>query len=132
MCRAIIKPVLYLLAALPVLTAVPTATIAADHYDVSYLWHRNVTNVRDYRERVARVLGPAVAKDLKVVANADLFGVVYTRRGNSAGATKVARSHTRLLKSRGLEAAAPVRSRDWTLPGNRGASSVQRTRPGDP
>ncbi|MGI9320991.1 MAG: serine hydrolase [Thiogranum sp.] len=132
MCRAIIKPVLYLLVALPGLTAVPTATIAADHYDVSYLWHRDVTNVRDYRERVARILGPAVSKDLKVVANADLFGVVYTRRGNSAGAAKVARSHTRLLKSRGLEAAAPVRSRDWALPGKRSTSSVSLTTPSVP
>jgi len=132
MCRAIIKPVLYLLVALPGLTAVPTATNAADHYDVSYLWHRDVTNVRDYRERVARILGPAVSKDLKVVANADLFGVVYTRRGNSAGAAKVARSHTRLLKSRGLEAAAPVRSRDWALPGQRSASSVSLTTPSVP
>jgi beta-lactamase class A len=132
MCRAIIKPVLYLLVTLPGLAAVPTATIAADRYDVSYLWHRDATNVRDYRERVARVLGPSVSKDLKVVANADLFGVVYTRRGGSTGAAKVARNHTRLLKSRGLEAAAPVRSRDWALPGKRSVSSVSLTTPSVP
>jgi len=124
MCRAIAKPVFYLLVALLGLAAVPTATIAADRYDVSYLWHRDITSVLDYREQVARVLGPRVSKDLKVVANADLFGLVYTRRGDSAGATEVARNHTRLLQTRGLEAAAPVRSRDWTLPGSDSDRSV--------
>jgi len=123
MCRATVKPLFYLLVALLALAAVPPATIAADSYDVSYLWHRDLTSVLDYRQQVARVLGPSVSKDLKVVANADLFGLVYTRRGGSAGAGEVARNHTRLLKSRGLEAAAPVRSRDWVLAGNHGASS---------
>ena len=132
MCRAIVKPVLYLLVALLGVAAVPTATIAADRYDVSYLWHRDVTSALDYRERVARVLGPGVSKDLKVVANADLFGLVYTRRGDSAGAAKVARNHTRLLKARGLEAAAPVRSRDWALPGNHSASSASVNTPSVP
>jgi len=132
MCRETIKSLLYLLVLLPGLAAVPTATTAADRYDVSYLWHRDVASVGNYRERVAHVLGPSVSKDLRVVANADLFGLVYTRRGDSAGATKVARNHTRLLRSRGLEAAAPVRSRDWTLPGNRGASSVSLTTPSVP
>jgi beta-lactamase class A len=116
-CRETIKSLLYLLVLLPGLAAVPTATTAADLYDVSYLWHRDVASVRNYRDRVARVLGPSVSRDLRVVANANLFGLVYTRRGDSAGATAVARKHTRLLRSRGLEPAAPVRSRDWTVAG---------------
>jgi len=132
MCRAIIKPLLYLLVALTGIAAVPAATIAADRYDVSYLWHRDITSVLDYRQQVARVLGPGVSKDLKVVANHDLFGLVYTRHGDSAGASEVARNHTRLLKSRGLEAAAPVRSRDWVLVGSHGASSTSVNRPSVP
>ncbi len=123
MCRATVKPMFYLLVALLGLAAVPPATIAADRYDVSYLWHRDLASVLDYRQQVARVLGPSVSKELKVVADAALFGLVYARRGDSAGASEVARNHTRLLKSRGLEAAAPVRSRDWALAGNHGASS---------
>ncbi len=118
MRRAIINPVLYLLVVLPGLAAVvPVATAAADRYDVSYVWSRNVDGVRDYRERVAGVLGPAVAKDLKVVAKGKLFGLIYARRGDSGGATRVARTHTRLLRARGLEAASPVRSRDWSVVG---------------
>jgi len=61
------------------------------------------------------VLGPGVAKDLKVVAKGNLFGLVYSRRGDSAGANRVAKAHTRLLRSRGLEAAAAVRSANWAL-----------------
>jgi len=130
MCRAIIKPVFYWLIALLGLAATPTATLAEDHYDVSYLWHRDISSVRDYRERVAKVLGPRVAKNLKVVAKGDLFGLVYRRRGDNAGAARVARKHTRLLKAQGLEAAAPVRSRNWALPGGQSLSSASITRPG--
>jgi beta-lactamase class A len=135
MCRAIIKPVFYLLVALLGLASVPTGTIAADRYDVSYLWHRDADSVLDYRERVARVLGPGVAKDLKVVSNTDLFGLVYTRTGDNVGAAEVARTHTRLLRARGLEAAAPVLSRDWTLLSNGGgqrASAASLTTPSVP
>jgi beta-lactamase class A len=107
MGRAIISSLLILLAALPRLAA-------ADFYAVSYVWSRNLEGVRDYRDRVAGVLGPGVAKDLEVVAKGNLFGLVYSRHGDSAGAKRVAQAHTRLLRSRGLEAAAPVRSGGWT------------------
>jgi len=113
MKRATIRVVLYLLAFLASLVAMPMASAAMARYDVSYLWHRDVDSVMDYRDRVARVLGPGVSKDLRVVARAHLFGLIYDRRGNSARAGKLARTHTRLLRSRGLEAAAPVRSRNW-------------------
>jgi beta-lactamase class A len=130
MCRAIIKPVFYWLVALLGLAATPVATPAADHYDISYLWHRDISSVRDYRERVAKVLGPRVAKNLKLVGKGKLFGLVYTRRGDNAGAARVARKHTQLLKAQGLEAAAPVRSRNWTLPGGQSLSSASIARPG--
>jgi len=100
------------------MAAMPSATFAAQRYDVSYVWGRNLDGVRSYRKQVARVLGPSVAKDLKVVAKGDLFGLVYVRRGDNAGAAKVAQAHTRLLRSRDLEAAAVVPSRAWTLIGD--------------
>ena len=112
------------------LAATPAATLAEDHYDVSYLWHRDISSVRDYRERVAKVLGPRVAKNLRVVAKGNLFGLVYSRRGDNAGAARVARKHTRLLKAQGLEVAAPVRSRNWALPGGQSLLSASITRPG--
>jgi beta-lactamase class A len=106
MCRVIISPLLLLLVALPALAG-------ADAYDVSYVWSRSLDGVRGYRDQVAGVLGPGVAKDLQVVAKGNLFGLVYARHGDSAGAARVAQAHTRLLRSRGLEAAAPVRSGGW-------------------
>jgi beta-lactamase class A len=118
MHRVIIRPILCLLVTLASLFTAPLATATTDRYDVSYLWHRDVDSVRDYRDRVARVLGPGVSKDLKVVAKAKLFGLIYNRRGDSARARKLARTHTRLLSSRGLEAAAPVRSRNWKFIGD--------------
>jgi beta-lactamase class A len=95
-----------------------------DPYDVSYVWSRNLAGVQDYRDRVAGVLGPVVAKRLKVVSKGDLFGLVYARHGDNAGANRVAEAHTRLLQSRGLEAASPVRSQDWAVVVDGGARQV--------
>jgi len=122
MRRTMGGPVLYLLASLLGLASLPATTDAADYYDVSYVWSRSIDGVRDYRKQVASVLGPGVAKDLKVVTRDNLIGLVYVRHGDSAGATRVAKSHTRLLRAKGLDAASPVRSRNWTLVGNAPAS----------
>jgi len=130
MCRTMASPVLYLLASLLGLASLPSTTDAADSYDVSYVWSRNIDGVRDYRKQVASVLGPGVAKDLKVVTRDGLIGLVYVRHGDSAGATRVAKSHTRLLRARGLDAASPVRSESWTLVGDAGASSPAAGLPG--
>ncbi len=117
MRRAIIIPVFNLLVILLALAAPPSATVAADRYDVSYVWSGDLAAVQNYRERVVRVLGPGVAKDLKVVSNGKLYGVVYERHGDSAGATRVAKSHTRLLRASGLDAASPMPSGNWTIVG---------------
>lgn len=92
---------------------------ATTRYDVSYLWHGQLDDVYAYRQQVSRVLGPKVANKLKVVQKSGLYGLIYHRRGDSAGARRVARTHSKLLRSRGLEAAAPIRSLNWTyLSGN--------------
>jgi beta-lactamase class A len=117
-------PALYLLATLLGLASLPTTTDAADYYDVSYVWSRSLSGVRDYRKQVAGVLGPAVAKDLKVVTRDNMIGLVYVRHGDSAGATRVAKSHTRLLRARGLDGASPIRSVNWTLVGDAGTRQV--------
>jgi len=84
-------------------------------YDVSYVWSIDAAAVQKYHEQVARILGPAVAKDLRVVADGGLHGVIYLRHGDSAGALRVARVHSRLLSKKGLDAAAPVLSKDWIM-----------------
>ena len=130
MCRTIAGSVFYLLASLLGLASLPVTTDAADFYDVSYVWSRSIDGVRDYRKQVASVLGPAVAEDLKVVIRDSLIGLVYVRHGDSAGATRVAKSHTGLLRAQGLDAASPIRSGNWTLVGEAGASSPAAGSPG--
>jgi beta-lactamase class A len=130
MCRTIAGSVFCLLASLLGLASLPATTDAADFYDVSYVWSRSIDGVRDYRKQVASVLGPAVAKDLKVVTRDSLIGLVYVRHGDSAGATRVAKSHTGLLRAKGLDAASPIRSENWTLVGEAGASSPAAGSPG--
>ena len=108
-----IGPVLYLLALLAGVFAAPTPVLAAKLYDVSYVWSRDATAVQQYRERVARILGSQAARRLRVVSSNEMFGLIYLRRGDSAGATRVARSHSKLLQARGLDAASPTFSREW-------------------
>ena len=93
--------------------SVPDAN-AKTRYYVSYLWHHDLTSVRDYRRDVSAVLGRAVAKNLEIVAGRKLFGLIYRGRGDSAGAARTAKVHTRLLRRAGFEAAAPVREGRWT------------------
>jgi beta-lactamase class A len=108
------RPFRVVVLVLSLLVLLPGVVSAADAFDVSYVWSSNAAGVRDYRERVGRVLGPGVAKDLKVVARGDLYGLIYDRRGDSASTARVARAHTRVLKSRGMNAAAVIPARDWT------------------
>ena len=91
--------------------------LAAPTYDVSYLWTRHLDNARNYRNKVASVLGPQVGRHLKVVEKGALYGVIYHRRGSSDSTARVAARHSRLLKKRGLERAAALRSINWTLAG---------------
>jgi hypothetical protein len=115
MSRTPVRPVFCLLAAVPLVVLLPSLAVGSEVYDVSYVWARSASNVLDYRDEVGRILGPGVAKDLQVVKRDGSFGVIYPRGGDSNGAVRVARVHTRLLKAGGLDPAAPIRSGDWTL-----------------
>lgn len=114
MIRLLPSSLLLLLLALVTLLSTPLA-LAADAYDVSYLWTRHLDSAKNYRTKVAAVLGPKVARDLRIVENESLYGLIYYRRGSADSANRVAMSHTRLLKSRGLERAAALRSLDWAF-----------------
>jgi beta-lactamase class A len=114
---AVGRPFLAGVAAVMVVAATPLVAAAGALYDVSYLWSRSLSGVEEYRDRVADVLGPEEAGRLQIVAKGDLFGLVYAYRGDRYDARRVARIHTRLLQSRGLEAAAAVPSGGWTETG---------------
>ena len=89
------------------------SAFAAARYDVSYLWHKSLPSVRSYQQAVGRVLGADLADRLRVVRRSNLYGLIYPRNGTSAGSARVAKTHTRILRTRGLEAAAPIPSRTW-------------------
>ncbi|MES9926830.1 MAG: hypothetical protein ABW158_01835, partial [Candidatus Thiodiazotropha sp. 6PDIVS] len=96
----------------------PTIALAAQGYDVSYVWSRNLSSVQDYRAKVANVLGQGVAKDLMVVTRGDLYGLIYKRNGNNESTTRVVKSHSKLLRAKGLDPVSPVKSRNWKRAGS--------------
>lgn len=108
-----------LIAALASSPAVPGPAWArgGSRYDVSYLWHTNLGSVRSYRRAVVRVLGPGIRSKLRVVKGNRLYGLIYDRDGPPRSTWEVARRHSRLLTRRGLEPAAPIRSRAWRFLG---------------
>ncbi|MGD9357216.1 MAG: serine hydrolase, partial [Chromatiales bacterium] len=105
---------LFYLLILSWLAALPSTAMGGEHYDISYLWHQEAESVEKYRSQVAKTLGPNMAKRLKIVTRDGLYGLIYHRNGDNAGAQKVARSHSKILLSRGLEAASVVPAEEWT------------------
>ena len=114
MCSRCRTPLFLLVILSCLIAAVPSTILAGEHFDVSYLWHHELDSVEKYRSQVAKTLGPSMAKRLKIVRKDDLYGLIYPRGGDNAGAQKVAKSHTDILRSRGLEAASVVASEEWS------------------
>jgi beta-lactamase class A len=112
-CRKPARPFWFLIAVLTGAVFAGPIAAANKSYDVSYVWSSNAAAVQEYHDEVARILGPAVAGDLRVVADGGLHGVIYLRRDSLAGAVRVARLHSELLTKRGLDAAAPLVSKEW-------------------
>jgi len=96
-------------------TVAPPQAEAETSYDVYYLWDDDLDSVQDYANKVGYVLGPVVARNLKVVREENLYGLIYMRSGGSASAERVAKSHTRLLTRAGLGSAYPIRKDEWTV-----------------
>jgi len=124
--------VVFLLAFVLCSIASTSDAIAKDRFHVSYLWHHDLKSVKDYRFKVGKLLGRGVTKNLKVVTKGDLFGLIYMRRGDSVGAIRTAKAHTRILRRGGLYAAAAVAEGDWAVlgmskkPTQRSAARVRR------
>ncbi|HNT96936.1 MAG TPA: serine hydrolase, partial [Elusimicrobiales bacterium] len=86
---------------------------SAGDYHISYLWHPDLAAVKEYRAKVAGLLGRDMARRLRVVKGQDNYGLVYPRRGGRESADTVAARHSRLLAVKGLEAAVAVPAADW-------------------
>jgi len=88
---------------------------AASRYDVSYLWHASLAQAQARRAAVAKVLGPRVAGELRVISADGGYGVVYLREGDVRGARVTANAHSRLLRRKKLGKAWPVASQAWVF-----------------
>jgi beta-lactamase class A len=89
---------------------------AAADYHISYLWHPDLAGVEAYKGKVAGLLGPDLARRLRVVKGQDNYGLVYPRKGGLESASTVASRHSRILAAKGLEPAVPIAASDWAAP----------------
>lgn len=92
-----------------------SVSFAAKTYDVSYFWGSKQQSAEAYASKVKQVLGPDIAKQIKVVRNAKgQYGVIYNQDGNYEKIRRIAMDHARLLrqagvtKAKGYDAAFPI------------------------
>jgi beta-lactamase class A len=96
------RDMLSLIAGTTTALALPSSASATDgSFDVSYLWSPDRDAVLDYRDQVAALLGPEVAKDLVIVhGKSGNWGLIYDRTGTDLEvARRVAAAHDRLLRA---------------------------------
>lgn len=105
----------------PVVTRAQTG----QRYDVSYLWHATLQDAQARRDKVASVLGPRVARELRVISADGGYGVVYLRQGDKHGAQVTANAHSRVLRRNGLSKAWIIASQSWVEVGSDGRAAVQ-------
>lgn len=84
-------------------------------YDVSYLWHADLQKVLAYKDSVSRVLGPDVKGKLFVVRNKRHYGLIYDRNGDASSTRRIAKIHTRILRSKGFDGAVPIKDWNWSV-----------------
>jgi len=103
----------------------PSCAAARPHFDLSYFSSPDVSALRTRRKAVANALGPRVAKDLRIVQTDKVYALIYLRHGDAASARVAASAHSRILHRKGLGAAVPVESRQWTEIADDGARRPQ-------
>lgn len=98
-----------------------SVSFAVNTYDVSYFWSTRQQKAKTYASKVKQVLGPNIAKQIKVVQNRKgLYGVIYDRDGNYETARRVAVNHAKLLRqggvteAKGSDAACPIPNQDYS------------------
>ena len=84
------------------------------NYDVAYMWSSERSAAAASKKKIANILGPGVAGRLRLVRSGDKYLLIYQRRGSLPSAISVSQKHSRLLTARGLPAAVPVKSEEWT------------------
>ena len=116
-----------------------SVSFAARTYDVSYFWGTKQQSAKAYANKVKQVLGPNIAKQIKVVKNhKGQYGVIYNRDGNYQTVHRVAMNHAKLLrqagvtKAKGYDAAFPIPDQHYPSVPAKKPSSEQKTKPSAP
>ena len=111
-----------------------SASFAVKTYDVSYFWTTKQQTAKVYASKVKRVLGPNIAKQIKVVQNQKgLYGVIYDRDGSYETIRRLAGHHAKLLhqagitKQEGNAAACPIPDRNYLSMPSKRRSKPQRS-----
>jgi beta-lactamase class A len=113
-----------------------SVSFAAITYDVSYFWGNKQQYANTYASKVKQVLGPNIAKQIKIVRNGKgQYGVIYNRDGNYQTAHRVAMNHAKLLrqagvtKAKGYDAAYPIPDQQYPSAPSKKPPSKQRPQP---
>ena len=114
-----------------------SVSFAAITYDVSYFWGNiSSSTLKTYASKVKQVLGPNIAKQIKIVRNGKgQYGVIYNRDGNYQTAHRVAMNHAKLLrqagvtKAKGYDAAYPIPDQQYPSAPSKKPPSKQRPQP---
>jgi beta-lactamase class A len=94
-------------------TTVAAANQLPNHYDIAYVWDENIENLLDYKEEIATLLGPDVAKGLKIVGRGNQYGLIYDRNGSALSSARVALIHSTILQKAGLRQTAAINENDY-------------------
>ena len=112
-----------------------SVSFAARTYDVSYSWGAKKQSAEVYATEVKKVLGPDIAKQIKVVQDERKYGVIYDRNGDYETTRRVAANHAKLLyqagvtKAKGSSAAYAMPSLDYSSIPSKRRSQPQRSQP---
>ena len=112
-----------------------SVSFAARTYDVSYSWGTKKQSAEVYASKVKRVLGPDIAKQIKVVKNGKKYGVIYDRNGDYETTRRIAANHAKLLhqagvtKAKGTNAAYAMPSLGHSSIPSKRRSQPQRSQP---
>lgn len=71
---------------------------STDRYDIIYFEDSNLDTALDFKEKLESLLGPEVAKSLKIVRTKNRYGVVYDRSGTPLSSARLVVRHNSILE----------------------------------
>ncbi len=72
-------------------------------YDLVYIWDKNLDNVLDYQDRLADMMDPEDAANLRIVRrDKGEFGLIYNHNGTSRSAGQLMVEHSMMLSKAGM------------------------------